>query len=490
MSAVGRDRPPPGIARATVFGFMGEALVFPAGLITAAYLTRTLGAGGYGELALIYAVLSPVVWVASTTFAGRAGVKLLADTDDWKTMSASLFRLNALLGAGAMVLFAVAAPWIASSLRRPDLTPWLWVAALEIGLMPVSRLHRDALMARGFYTWPAVATAVYQVARLALVLTLVAAGWGIGGVVLANLAARALELVTCRRRMPLPVRGARPGALDSMGTFLGTLFMFSLCIQLFNRIDLLMLGWLGAPADTVGHYGAAQNLALAPGLLALVFSPLLIAALRRMELAGDAAAAGALRTRSARLAVGLWALSAPVAAGATPLAVLLFGPSFAPSGAILGWLGVSGGAWLVVSVHSAHEVAAGRHWRPLVAAIPMLLVAVTLELVLIPRYGGLGAAWATVAGAGLAALIVHGFGGRAGLPSRLLHLARAAAAAAAGFVGARLAANAGAPSPLDLLAGCAVTVAVVLGTGLVSTVEVRRVIDEMTGRTPITMEAA
>ena len=53
---------------------------------------------------------------------------------------------------------------------------------------------------------------------------------------------------------------------------------------------------------------------------------------------------------------------------------------------------------------------------------------------------------------------------------------------AAGFAGTRLAAGVGVPLPVDILAGGAVTGALVLATGLISAADVRRVVAGLAGR--------
>jgi O-antigen/teichoic acid export membrane protein len=268
------------------------------------------------------------------------------------------------------------------------------------------------------------------------------------------------------------------------------MFVYALCLQFFGRVDLLMLGWLGQPADVIGQYGAAQNIAQAPGLFAMVFTPLLIAALRKADLAGAWADAEGLRMRSIRVAAGLWALSAPVAAGAPRLAVLLFGPAFAGSGGMLGWLGVAAGAGVTLSVLSAHEVAAGRYFRPLTASIPMLILAVALLAAWIPGQGGEGAARASAVAATVAAFIAQGFAGLAVVPARVLDLMRALLSGLAGYLGTWLASSAGAPSPLDILLGCLLTVAALMVTGLVSMQDVRRVVAALMARRPLEQESA
>ncbi len=464
----------PGIARATMFGFVAEAMIFPAGLITSAFLTRYLGVSGYGQLSLIYAVVSPVSWLVSTTLAGRVGVALLTNPGNWQAMAATLLKANILLGLCVMVGFAAAVPVLSAGLGRPGLAPFLWAGAVEIALLPVIRIHRDALIAAGRYSSPAYVTFAFQLARLALILGLVWAGLGVLGAVLANVGARIVELTACLAWVRLPIRGAVRGWLGPVKAQVGGLFAYTVCFQLFNRADLLMLGFLGATGDELGHYGAAQNLAQALGMLAVVLSPLVIAAIRRAESAGADAEAAALKSGTARLALTVWAMAGPVAAGATRLVVLLFGESFAPSGIILGWLGVSAGAGLVLSVLVAHQIAAGRYSQPLVAAVPMLLVAIGLQAVLIPRYGALGAAWATAAATILAAMIAQGFEGSEYLAARGFDLVRMATAGTAGFFGTLVAARAGLPSPMDMAAGGLVTGAVLLAVRLASVQDLRR----------------
>jgi O-antigen/teichoic acid export membrane protein len=460
-------------------------MVFPAGLVTAAFLTRHLGAADYGRLSLLYAVLAPVVWIASTTFAGRLGVALLSEREKWSGTAAALLRANLAIGVVVAVGFGLAAEPIARAVGVPDLASLLWLGGVEIALAPVTRIHRDALIARGDYSWPAFATAAFQLTRLALVLSLVAAGWSLQGVILANLGARMVEGAVCLSRLRLPLGGASRGWFGPIRSQAWSLLGYALCLQLFNRADLLMLGLLDAPADDLGRYGAAQNLAQVPGLLALVLSPLIVSALRHHELSGHAGGVASLRDRSTRLAIAAWAFAGPVAGGAARLAALLFGEAYRPAGPMLGLLGIGAGGGLALSVLSAHQVAARRYATPLRAVIPMLIVALGLQAILIPRYGGIGAAWATAAGGVLAALIAQTFDRRAALPARGLDLARMIGGGAAGYLTTDLVGRAGLPAPFDIVAGFLVTAAALLALGLISKAEVEALVAQLRNRPPI-----
>lgn len=454
------------LARGTALGVTAEALVLPAGIITAAYLTRSLGPELYGRLSLVYAIAGPVSWIAATVFAGRAAVKLVSEADDWRAMAALLLRANFALAAGTAALFALLAQPMAAAFGDPGLVPYFWIASAEILLMPLVRLHRDVLIAQGKLDWPAAVTVAYHVSRLGLIVAAVAAGFGLAGVIVANAGARLLELIVCRLRVNVPLSGTPERGLASFRAVLGALFAYALSVQLFNRLDIAMLGVLDIPTASLGHYGAAQNLAIAPALVGMVFSPMLISALRAAEVRGEGGNVEALRRDSATAALALWALIAPVAAGAQGITVLLFGSSFAPAGPIFALLGLGAGGALLLSVLSAHEVAVGQYRHPVYAALPMLTLALILHLLLIPRWGAIGAATATAAAATSAGLGATLFGGRRRFAFLAGALFRAVVAGGAGALITHGLSRAGTPPLLDVLGGVIVTGGTLLALGI------------------------
>lgn len=141
---------------------------------------------------------------------------------------------------------------------------------------------------------------------------------------------------------------------------------------------------------------------------------------------------------------------------------------------------------LVMSVLAAHEVAAGRYGQPLIAAGPMLAVGVVLQIVLIPRYGGTGAAIATAAGATLGALIALGFDGGRQFRAYGLDLLRAVGGGASGYAATMLAGAAHVPSPVDIAAGCLVSGLTLVVLRLISLQDVVRFASELTGRRSFT----
>jgi O-antigen/teichoic acid export membrane protein len=169
----------------------------------------------------------------------------------------------------------------------------------------------------------------------------------------------------------------------------------NLAVIVYLRIDEVMLRYLASPAE-VGIYAAAVKLSelwyFLPSALAASVLPALLRARER-----DAAAYAARQQQYYDLSVGLaYLLSVPVALVAPWLVRLIYGPAFTASGPILAvhiwasvfvFLGVARGQWLVNE---------GLQKFYLAATLAGAAANILLNLVLIPHWGGLGAAWATV----------------------------------------------------------------------------------------------
>jgi len=153
----------------------------------------------------------------------------------------------------------------------------------------------------------------------------------------------------------------------------------------------------------VGVYAAAVKLSEIWYFLPTALATSLLPALLRSR-AQDAAAYAARQQQYYDVsAAAAYVLSIPIALAAPWIVRLAYGGAFAAAGPILAvhiwasifvFLGVARGQWLVNE---------GLQKFYLAATLAGAVVNVLLNLVLIPRWGGLGAAWATVASYALAA---------------------------------------------------------------------------------------
>jgi O-antigen/teichoic acid export membrane protein len=431
-----------GLALGALFGLAGEALVLPAGIVSTAVLTRTLGLQGYGVLGVAVAAAAPVAWAAASVVGGRTAVRLIASAERPLETAGAVVRASFWIGLAGWALFCLAAPVLARLLGRPAMTGLLMLAGADILLLPLARTHRDTLTGLGRYRAAGVGAGIQNLARLALILAAVGAGLGVAGVIGAIVAARLADIAWCRRVQAPPLRGSGGARPPRLGELVSSSFLYAACLQVFSRVDLLLLTGLGAAAAVVSRFSAAQTLSFAPGLFAMVVSPMAVAALTRAEAASGGAEAERLRAQGDLVAAVAAGGCVAVAGAAPSLARLVFGAAFAGTGPLLALLLLGGAGSVLLSLSTAQMLATGRYRAPVIVAAPMLAAAVAGHLFAIPRWGAAGAAAVTAAAAlaaGIAAVLaLPGPGGR-----RAFRLVKALACGAAGFAVAHAAGSHG-----------------------------------------------
>lgn len=215
--------------------------------------------------------------------------------------------------------------------------------------------------------------------------------------------------LTARRLgLRFPLAAARLTIMRRLWAESWPLMFASLAIIVYLRIDEVMLRHL-AGAEAVGIYAAAVKLSelwyFVPTALASSVLPALLRA-REQDAAHYAERQQQYYDGSAAAA---YLLSVPIALLAPWIVHLAYGAAFAGAAPILAvhvwasvfvFLGVARGQWLVNE---------GLQKFYLTATVAGAVANVLLNLVFIPRWGGLGAAWATVASYALAAWLASYF---------------------------------------------------------------------------------
>ena len=444
---------PHALVTGAAFGVLGEGLALPAGVITAAVLARALGLNHYGLLGVLYAVVAPCAWTSASVLGGRSAIVIISSSPAPLAAAAAVIRMSACVGLCGWLIFASCAPLIASGLHHPNAAGLLVLAGSEILLFPLARAHRDALIATGRYAGAGIAAGTYNLARLLLVVSMAGAYASVQMVVWAMILSRVAEIVVSRTSLSPPLGGRVPIGLRELVSLSSATFVYALCLQLFSRTDILMLAALKATNAALSEFTAAQSVAMAPGLIASVFGPLLLAHMRRSE------EASAIRTaqRCDQLSAVIAALCLAAAGGAPSISRLLFGEHYLESGELLGWLLVGAGGAVMQSFATAQMVSRGQFRRPLAFGALLIAIAIPAQLVAIPLWHEQGAAAVT----GTVAMIC-GLAATAALPrprqKRMLYLAKALFCGAAGFGIAHRIGGSGLVL-VDLLCGATTTVA-------------------------------
>jgi O-antigen/teichoic acid export membrane protein len=441
-----------------------EATALPVAIVLAAFLTRHLGPSGYGLFALASAIVAWIEWTVGSMLSRAIVREASLARRDTRVASAAL-QLNLLVGGSAALVFWLSAPFVAWLIGDHALVWPLRLLSLDIPLFAATMAHRSLLVGAGEYRSRAVLPAVRWLARLAIVVALVAGGWSLNGAIVGCLLASVCELIAARITI-------RPRLFERSGPALTRLLSdalpflaLGLTLRLFDRIDLLMFRTLGGSTAEAGIYAAAQSAAMALSVVSIAFPPLLLATLTRLNESGDRDGAAALASEALRVVAWLLPL-AGIAQGAGPqIASWLFGAPFESGGALLGALTLTAVAQVTMAVVIMTLSAAGSPNAFLGPGVAMLTSALAAGAALIPRFGAAGAAAATCAagllGATWACRLARG---RAGVAAPVGALLRGAGAAVAAGVACRLGSTA-LPLAVTVAIGVAVAVLVLQASG-------------------------
>jgi O-antigen/teichoic acid export membrane protein len=370
-------------------------LLFPlTGIITAAFLTRRLGPEGYGLLVLSATL---VVWIelGINSFFARATIKFVAEAEDWRPIGVTVSRLHFLVGVGGALLLAILAFPLAEVLNEPVLAPYLCLYALHIPLTGLAQGYQNILVGIGHYKQKAVGTAAQWVARLILILLLVEMGLSIEGAILGSIGASLVEIVISRRYVGLPFFGHAMLPSQKFWNVGFMLFLSGLSLNSYSSLGLVMLKAFGGTAQDAGIYGAAQNLAILPGLFSMAFAPLLFSTLSRMLTAGETDQAKAIGRTTMRMVLGLLPIAAMVAGAASEIVPLFFGQPFEPAAPLFALLILGAVAFVMISVSMTIVTAVGPPRLTLMLSAPLILLAMLGYGLMIPTFGAFGAASVT-----------------------------------------------------------------------------------------------
>jgi len=384
-------------ARNVAWVFASSAAALPIGLATSILLARWLTVDDRG----LYALLTTFTWLVFLLTQLGWGDAVIYRTHRHGVSPARAFSTGLVAnGAVACAAFAVCLVF-----REPLTRAFLgdvsarafWLAAATAPLLTIGDLLRGYARALDRFDLHNL----YGILQLggvlaALLVALPGLGGGLEAAVSAVLAVQVALVAGFGARIAaltgVEWRFDPPEALASLA-YGAVMCVQNVLVHLHERVDVFLLAALSVSAFDIGLYAAAVSvvspLRLIPGALGTVLLPRLAGALE-----SDAAEFTAAVVRPTLLVMAATALGlAAVGAVAIPL---LFGAAYAP--AVTPFLVLLPGVTLVtVSRVLARYFAAIGNQRPLVILFTgVVLLNFALNLVLIPRFGILGAALASL----------------------------------------------------------------------------------------------
>lgn len=365
------------------------------GILVIAITTRFLGGAAfgvystllaYGSLLLIGADLG--LYLTLTREAGRHP----------ETTSRVLSDVSWLRAVALLVVFGVgslAIPYI------PVLQPFplvFWLIALGLSAQSFSQLLMGVFQARST-VWRAtvgdlVGRGVQIMAILAAVVSLLSVS-GVTAVALAFTAGTVAALIIHRLLLPIPWHLAGPPRWEHVRAIVRKSWPAAVMLILnavYFRIDTVMLS-LWRPAAEVGLYGLAYRIIESALFIPAMFGGLLLPHLSKQTHIPRALFEEALAA-TAWTGAGVALLLAFLA---RPITAALSGPSFTPAAPLLAILSLALLAMFFGNLFGFTLVARGKQRALMWLYLGLVLFNVLGNLMFIPRYGAVAAAWTTVA---------------------------------------------------------------------------------------------
>jgi O-antigen/teichoic acid export membrane protein len=369
------------------------------GLLTAAVMVvtaRVLGPSRLGELSFVLAIgamASPIISTHNQVIVHD----LVSQPAARRTI------LGASLVYGMSLALAIASALVVVALVAVDERTTRVALILGAITLPCVALAigEGALQADARGREIAIARSGSSLIGATLKLSVVVIGGGVAGFVVAGTAQALLTSIALLLFARSRVRDAFPLQVDwsrvrDLARRSLPLALSALSMSVYMLVDQVVLGFMVDDAE-LGRYAAAVRIAIAPIVLPMVV------------MTSATPGLAALRTESHELYIAqlqrlvkLLALSGVLIGGAIALAApllvrVLYGQPYSGAGSVLSivavadifvFLSVATGVWFVFE---------GRQTSYMTRAIIGAFINVALLLVLIPRYGGHGAAWAALA---------------------------------------------------------------------------------------------
>jgi O-antigen/teichoic acid export membrane protein len=442
---------------------VGDVAIQALNFLLLPVYVRYLSASDYGIIGLLAAIEAPVKlffrWGIDGAFM-RYWYDCTDERDRQRLSSTIFFFLLALNGVLLVIALALA----------PALSPRLlgtggYTLALQLVLLNTFAIGftfipfhvlRIQNRAGEFSALTVARSASTLVLRLVLV---VGFGYGVMGVVIADVAVTAVLLVVMVRWFAPLIRPVFSRDVLSRALAFGLPRVpHGLALQIMAVADRFLLERFRGLAD-VGTYTIGVSFGLIPkmGLAAFEYAwaPFYYATAREP---------GAARVFSAVTTYGVAALAlmtAGLSAIAADLLHVMTGGRFVAASGVVTWIAVGVffyGIYLLTSI--GLNITSRTRYYPVSTAVGAV-VNISLNLLLIPRFGMVGAAWASAAGYALQAGVAFHFSQRFyPIQYEGARIARALAAALAGFAAAQLV------PPLPAAIGLAVRGSTVLGVAL------------------------
>jgi O-antigen/teichoic acid export membrane protein len=377
-------------------------------LIVFPRVVRMLGPAAYGQLGFASAVAGFFGLLASPGFSTYALREAAKNSDRVSFLVKHVLGARIVFAAGTYALLAVFTLFFAPHDGQTRLLILLSGLAFVAGTLDTQWIFA----ARSRMSMIAVQGALAQLAYAGLILALVRGSgdaWIIPTATFISLGLSTLFIwLPARREYHIPLPEISPQAWKMFLPICLVMGFSSLMSMIYDQIDVVMLKYFRADLE-LGAYVATYALMT----MAMSFLPILSRVFLPLLSETAASRGDAQNKYLGWLGNATVGLAMPIAAGgfilAAPLTQFILGSQYSGSGTLFRWLTLTIVTATAASYCGAQLIPNGREKKYFVAVLAGAFTNVVLNLLLIPKYGAVAAAFTTAFSQGVVALMNYYF---------------------------------------------------------------------------------
>jgi O-antigen/teichoic acid export membrane protein len=377
-------------------------------LIVFPRVVRMLGPAAYGQLGFASAVAGFFGLLASPGFSTYALREAARNSDRVSFLVKHVLGARIVFAAGTYALLAVFTLFFAPHDGQTRLLILLSGLAFVAGTLDTQWIFA----ARSRMSMIAVQGALAQLAYAGLILALVRGSgdaWIIPTATFISLGLSTLFIwLPARREYHIPLPEISPQAWKMFLPICLVMGFSSLMSMIYDQIDVVMLKYFRADLE-LGAYVATYALMT----MAMSFLPILSRVFLPLLSETAASRGDAQNKYLGWLGNATVGLAMPIAAGgfilAAPLTQFILGSQYSGSGTLFRWLTLTIVTATAASYCGAQLIPNGREKKYFVAVLAGAFTNVVLNLLLIPKYGAVAAAFTTAFSQGVVALMNYYF---------------------------------------------------------------------------------
>lgn len=374
---------------------VARGISMPIGIVTVSLTARTLGPGGFGVWTAVGAYVGIFATLTDLGFTTVAMQKMAAEPEREAAWLGALAGARGLLSVGVAIICGLSIPLFLGSAFDGHLVGWiLTLTVLSTGANALMSVFQSRLRAGLALSFSVIQSFVWLVLVVAFWLADASIVVFAVGYVLVLVLIGTLQIRATRRHAHIDWRRGRRLWRSLMRTAV-PLGIASMLIVVYYQIDAVLLLQIAGPREA-GVYGAAYRflapLQFLPAAVMSSFFPVL-AALKNL----DPARMRRLVQRCAELMaiISLPILAVTIALSG-PIIRVLYGASYARAAGILPILMIAFVSICYGNLAGFLAPLLSLHWRLAAYSAIGAVANVVLNVVLIPRHGAFGSAWATV----------------------------------------------------------------------------------------------